>query len=90
MISSPCVIVEARSWRSRKRIARRSTMRLGCHIRETANYFIFQIAFISYHYAMRSLVLAMAILAALTAMTQCQERRLVLRPSAPMPAVLIP
>jgi len=32
----------------------------------------------------------MAILAALSAVTQCQERRLDLRPSAPMPAVLIP
>jgi hypothetical protein len=40
--------------------------------------------------AMRSLVLATAILAALSAVTQCQERRLLLRPSAPMPAVQIP
>jgi len=39
---------------------------------------------------MRSLILAMAILAALSAVTQCQERRLVLKPSAPMPAVQVP
>ena len=39
---------------------------------------------------MRGLILAMAILAALSAVTQCQQRRLVLRPSAPMPAVQVP
>jgi hypothetical protein len=32
----------------------------------------------------------MAILAALLAVTQCQERRLVLKPSAPMPGVQVP
>jgi hypothetical protein len=44
---------------------------------------------VPYHGGMREFAVIMAVIAAVSAIAQCQPRRLVLKPTEPMPTVLI-
>jgi hypothetical protein len=48
------------------------------------------VASVPYHGVMREFAVIMAVIAAVSAVTQCQPHRLALKPTEPMPAVQIP